>query len=88
MTRNDIQKIINEDINPMLESHGGFILIHDFDEEHKSLKVTMGGGCPGCASSKISMVLAVERHLREMFPDIGEIEDVTDHLTGENPYFV
>ena len=47
----------------------------------------MGGGCHGCASSKISMVLAVERHLREVFPKIGEIEDVTDHLTGENPYY-
>ena len=87
MTKDDIQKVIDEDINPGLATHGGFISIHNFDEEHKSLKVTMGGGCHGCASSKISMVLAVERHLREVFPKIGEIEDVTDHLTGENPYY-
>ena len=87
MTRNDIQKIIEEDINPGLASHGGYIAIHEFDEEHKSLKVTMGGGCQGCASSKISMVLAVERHLREVFPKIGEIEDVTNHSLGENPYY-
>ena len=87
MTRDDVQKVIDEDINPGLATHGGFISIHNFDEEHKSLKVTMGGGCHGCASSKISMVLAVERHLREVFPKIGEIEDVTDHLTGENPYY-
>jgi Fe/S biogenesis protein NfuA len=86
MTRDDVQKVIDEDINPGLAMHGGFISIHNFDEERKSLKVTMGGGCHGCASSKISMVLTVERHLREVFPKIGEIEDVTDHLTGENPY--
>jgi NifU-like protein involved in Fe-S cluster formation len=66
----------------------GYISIHDFNEEHKSLKLQMGGGCHGCASSKLTMMLGVERHFREIFPDIGEIEDVTDHLTGETPYFV
>ena len=87
MTRSDIQKIIDEDINPGLAMHGGFILIDDFNEEHKSLKLTMGGGCHGCASSQASMVFAVERHLREVFPKIGEIEDVTNHSLGENPYY-
>ena len=87
MTKDEIQKVVDEDINPGLAMHGGFILIDDFNEEHKSLKLTMGGGCHGCASSRISMVFAVERHIREVFPEIGEIEDVTDHLTGENPYY-
>ena len=87
MTRDDIQKIIDDDINPMLESHGGYISIHDFDEEKKSLKLEMGGGCQGCSSSKITVRVAVERHLREAFPDISEIDDVTDHLSGQNPYY-
>ena len=87
MTSNDIQKIIDEDINPGLAMHGGNISIHDFDEEHKSLKLLMGGGCHGCASSKLTMMLGVERHFREVFPDIGDIEDVTDHIAGENPYY-
>lgn len=87
MTETDIQKIIDEDINPGLASHGGFITIHNFDKELKALKLTMGGGCQGCASSKISMVFAVERHLREEFPDLGTIEDVTDHNEGENPFY-
>jgi len=88
MKRSDIQKIIDEDINPGLAMHGGYISIHDFDEEYKSLKLHMGGGCHGCASSKLTMMLGVERHFREVLPDIGEIEDVTDHLTGENPYYI
>ena len=87
MAKNEIEKVVDEDINPGLAMHGGFISIHDFDEEQKSLKLTMGGGCHGCASSKISMVFAVERHLREVFPEIGEIEDVTDHDAGTNPYY-
>ena len=88
MTRADIQKIIDEDINPGLEMHGGNISIHDFDEDDKSLKLKMGGGCHGCASSKITMMNGVERHFREVFPELGNIEDVTDHLAGENPYYV
>ena len=87
MTRSDIQKVIEEEINPLLEGHGGHISIHDFNEGDKSLKITMGGGCQGCASSKITLRLGVENHLREMFPDIGEIEDVTEHLAGTNPYY-
>ena len=87
MTKDKIQKIIDEDINPGLAMHGGYITIHDFDEERKFLKLTMGGGCHGCASSKVSMAFAVERHLMAVFPEIVEIEDVTDHLTGENPYY-
>ena len=87
MTKDEIQKVVDEDINPGLAMHGGFISIHDFDEEHKSLKLTMGGGCHGCAASKLTMMLGVQRHFREVFPDIGEIEDVTDHTAGTNPYY-
>ena len=87
MTRDDIQKTISEDINPGLAMHGGSITIHDFDEERKSLKLTMGGGCQGCASSKITLKIGIENYLKEIFPDIGEIEDITDHLAGENPYY-
>ena len=88
MTRSDIQKIIDEDINPGLAMHGGYISIHDFDEERKSLKLERGGGCHGCASSKITLKVGIENYLKEIFPDIGEIEVVTDHLTGENPYYI
>ena len=87
MTRDDIQKTISEDINPGLAMHGGSITIHDFDEGSKSLKLTMGGGCQGCASSKITLKIGIENYLKEIFPDIGEIEDITDHLAGENPYY-
>lgn len=87
MNKNDIQKIIDEEINPGLSMHGGSISIHEFDENENSLKIVMGGGCHGCASSKLTMMHGVERHFREIFPDLGTVEDVTDHLTGENPYY-
>ena len=87
MTKNDIQKFIENDINPALESHGGYLLIRDFNEEKKVLKVEMGGGCQGCASARITLKIQIENFLREEFPDLVEIEDVTDHYAGTNPYY-
>jgi len=87
MNQVDIQNFIDEEINPLLKDHGGFISIKGFNEETKSLKIEMGGGCQGCAGSKMTLRRGVENHLREEFPDLGEVEDVTDHLAGENPYY-
>lgn len=87
MTRNDIEKFVKEEVNPHLRDHGGFISIHEFNEESKSLKIQMGGGCQGCAMSKATLRFGVETHLREEFPELLSIEDVTDHLAGENPYY-
>jgi len=88
MTQEDIQQFINDMINPGLEMHGGYLSISEFNVETKVLKVTMGGGCHGCASSAVTLKLMIDNALREQFPDITEIEDVTDHYTGANPYYV
>tara|TARA_E500000331_G_C17250799_1_gene711040 strand:- start:650 stop:913 length:264 start_codon:yes stop_codon:yes gene_type:complete len=87
MTKDSIQKFIDEDINPALEMHGGFISIYDFDENTKILKLEMGGGCQGCASSRITLNVQVKNFLKEEFPDLLEIKDVTDHNAGINPYY-
>ena len=47
----------------------------------------MAGGCQGCASSIMTLKLHIESFLREEFPDLKEIEDMTDHESGENPYY-
>ena len=87
MDKSEIQKFVDEEINPGLEMHGGFLLIENFDEEKKHLYVQMGGGCQGCASSVVTLKLMIENMLKEQFPELVEIEDVTNHGMGENPYY-
>jgi len=87
MTRGEIQKYLDEEINPALEMHGGYLLIENFDEERKHLCVKMGGGCHGCASAAITLKLQIERFLMEKFPELRGIEDITDHSVGDNPYY-
>jgi Fe/S biogenesis protein NfuA len=87
MTQQDIQDFIEEEINPALSMHGGYISIDTYEEKAKSLKLSFGGGCHGCPSSIMTMKIGVENSLREKFPDLIEIEDATDHSTGTNPYY-
>ena len=87
MTRVEIEKLIKEEINPALESHGGYVTIDSFDETTKNLKIRLGGGCQGCAMSRMTLRSGIENHMRDSFPDLGQIEDVTDHAEGTSPYF-
>ena len=47
----------------------------------------MGGGCQGCASSQLTLKMGVERMMKEHVPEIKQILDMTDHASGENPYY-
>ena len=87
MKKKEIQEYIDENTNPGLEMHGGYLLIKGLDNDSKKLSVEMGGGCQGCSSSAATLKNAIDHLLREEFPELGEIEDVTNHQAGENPYY-
>lgn len=84
--RRQIQKVIEEEINPMVANHGGQIALVDYFE--KNLYIQMSGGCQGCAASTATLKQGIERILTQHFgDDINEIIDVTDHSSGDNPYY-
>ena len=80
-----IQQLFEDQINPALASHGGFV--HLVKVEGHDVFVEMGGGCQGCASSKSTMRYGVENAIRRIAPQVRQVVDVTDHASGENPYF-
>lgn len=84
--RRQIMKVIDNEINPMVASHGGRIDLVDFVD--KNVYLEMSGGCQGCAASTATLKQGVERILRESFgDDINQIYDVTDHSSGSDPYY-
>lgn len=84
--RRQIKRVIEEQINPAIASHGGSVELVDYMDRNIFLR--MLGGCQGCAASSATLRNGIERILREAFgEDVNEIIDVTDHDAGSNPYY-
>jgi Fe-S cluster biogenesis protein NfuA len=83
--RAKVQKVFDEDINPGLSMHGGGVELVDI--QGTTIFVTLSGGCHGCASAKYTLKHGIEQILRAAVPEVTEVVDVTDHGSGENPYY-
>jgi Fe/S biogenesis protein NfuA len=80
-----VRDVLEQQVNPAIASHGGAIELIDVQETEIYLEMT--GGCQGCAMSRLTLRQGVERMLREAIPELTAVHDVTDHSSGENPYF-
>jgi len=81
----EVQKLIDEKINPGLAGHGGYVTLIDVKET--AIYVKMGGGCHGCASSTATLKQGIETMIKAEVPSIKDVIDVTDHAAGANPYY-
>ncbi len=82
----EITAVIAADVNPALAQHGGFVTYVGHDGEGTAY-LTMGGGCHGCSMSRMTMLDGVQTMLSEAIPAVKAVKDLTDHATGENPYY-
>ena len=82
----EVKSIIDSEINPALDAHGGFVTFAGHDDE-SVVYLTMGGGCHGCSMSRMTMMQGVQTMIREKIPAVTKVVDVTDHATGENPFY-
>ena len=80
-----VKEVLSAQINPAIASHGGAIEL--IDVQGTEIYFEMSGGCQGCAMSRMTLRQGVERMVRQAVPEITVIHDVTDHSSGENPYF-
>jgi Fe/S biogenesis protein NfuA len=82
----EIEALISGEVNPALAAHGGFVPYVGHDGEGTAY-LTMGGGCHGCSMSKMTMLDGVQTMLVEALEPIERVRDLTDHSTGENPFY-
>lgn len=82
----EIETMVTSEVNPALAAHGGFVTYVGHDGEG-TVYMTMGGGCHGCSMSKLTMLDGVQTMLSEQIPAVQRVRDLTDHSTGENPYY-
>lgn len=80
-----VQEILDNEVNPSVAAHGGYISL--LDVQGTRVFLHMGGGCQGCGMASATLKHGVETALKNQIPEITEIFDTTDHAAGENPYF-
>jgi Fe/S biogenesis protein NfuA len=80
-----ISEVIETQVNPAVAMHGGRIGLVDVRDD--VVYVQLAGGCQGCGMATVTLKQGVERMLKQMFPQIREVVDVTDHSSGSNPYY-
>lgn len=79
-----VSDFLENQINPLLASHGGFVRLSKV--EGQDVHLELGGGCQGCPGARATMRNGIEAALRENIQGVGEVLDVTDHGAGMAPF--
>jgi Fe/S biogenesis protein NfuA len=77
--------VLNDQINPAIASHGGQAELVAVDDDTAYLRLS--GGCQGCGMASVTLSQGIEVAIQDAVPEIVRVVDVTDHASGENPYF-
>ena len=81
-----VNYFIYNDINPMLESHGGVVSLLEITDDMFAI-LQFGGGCQGCGMIDITLKDGIETTLIEQIPEIRSVKDITDHSIDDNAYY-
>lgn len=80
-----VQRVLDEHINPAIAAHGGYISLIDVEGDRAFIRLE--GGCQGCGMADVTLKQGVEVEILREVPAITAVLDVTDHASGNNPYF-
>jgi Fe-S cluster biogenesis protein NfuA len=71
MDKNSVNDVIEKDIRPGLQSHGGDIELVDVKEN--KVYVQLQGACNGCPMATMTIKSGVEAALKQAFPELDEV---------------
>ncbi len=84
-TAQAVQAVIDNQINPGIAGHGGFVSL--LDVKGSTAYVSLGGGCHGCGMADVTLKQGIEVAIKSAVSEIEEVLDTTDHASGKNPYY-
>jgi Fe/S biogenesis protein NfuA len=79
--------VLEDAVNPSIASHGGRADLVALDESEGVAYLRLSGGCQGCAMSQMTLRQGIETTLLEEVSELTKVLDVTDHGSGENPFY-
>lgn len=80
-----VQQLLDQVINPAIAMHGGFAEMVAVEDDTAYLR--LGGGCQGCGLASVTLSQGIEQAIYQHIPEIKNVVDVTDHASGDHPYF-
>jgi Fe/S biogenesis protein NfuA len=80
-----VQQVITDQVNPAIAVHGGGAELVSVDGTIAYLRLY--GGCQGCGMAQVTLKQGIERILLESIPGLTQVVDVTDHASGDDPYY-
>jgi Fe/S biogenesis protein NfuA len=80
-----VLQVLDAQINPSIAAHGGRAELVAVEDNTAFLRLS--GGCQGCGMASVTLSQGIEVVIKEQVPEITRVVDVTDHASGENPYF-
>lgn len=69
-----IKKLIEEEIRPALQSHGGDIDFKGFDQASGVVTVALTGVCGTCPFAQETLRVQVEQVIRRSFPSVTAVK--------------
>ncbi|MFN4147685.1 MAG: NifU family protein [Runella sp.] len=72
-TIRQIKTVLDDYVRPAVESDGGAISFHSFDESSGLVKVLLQGSCSGCPSSTLTLKAGIQNLLTQMVPQVKEV---------------
>jgi Fe/S biogenesis protein NfuA len=77
--------VLDRQINPSIAAHGGRADLVAVEDATAYLRLS--GGCQGCGLAKVTLSQGIEVAITDAIPEVTSVVDVTDHASGDNPYF-
>lgn len=77
-TLNEITRVVDEQIRPRLQAHGGDLSIISFEEG--ILRIKLHDACSGCPSAQLTMEETVKAALDGLVEDVFVVTTINDDL--------
>jgi Fe-S cluster biogenesis protein NfuA len=74
MLREKVESAL-DDVRPSLQADGGNVELVDVTDDGV-VKVKLQGACAGCPMSQMTLSQGIERHLKEIVPEVKKVEAV------------
>ena len=74
MLREKVENALN-DVRPTLKADGGDVELVDVTD-NGVIKVKQHGACAGCPMANLTLTQGIERHLKNVLPDVKSVQAV------------